>query len=86
LYQWADWHGLITVKIPGELFGVVTKPFGNDLKSHILDFDQFQDELITENRPTLPDVPFEPSLDDSLGKGNGWAVQISRILKNDSVN
>lgn len=82
-YQWSDWHSLVQSQIPAHLFGVAPTPLGTNPKDHILPFEANADSYLTENRPTIPSISFNPSLDDVLfqnGKSAGWESAIAQAL------
>jgi hypothetical protein len=79
-YGWSDWHGLLSVKIPAHIFGVAPKALGTNAQDHILPFDSNADAYLTENRPTSPKKSFEPSIQDIMLQGTGWASAIQKTL------
>ena len=79
-HQWTDWRGFITAEIPADMFGVALKPWGPDIRDHILDFNQYEDDYLIENRPTNPDQLYEPTAYDLIGRDHGWEPEIVKAL------
>ena len=75
--KWVDPFGLISIKIPNSLFGVLPQP----TKEIMLDFEENK-KYISENQPTFADAGYEYSttLEDITNNGSGWAKKAFQAL------
>jgi hypothetical protein len=77
--KFRDSFNQIEVDVPNYLFGVAKAPVGEEQNGHILRFSENMD-LLLENKPTQPDVPFHLSVDDLREQTEGWLDITLRVL------
>ncbi len=81
--KWQDEYSVVTMNVPSYLFGFPGK----------LDQVVYRDEdayynFNSENRPTVADIEYKPSLDDYLNDGIGWfnkAIEVINAQKTSDV-
>jgi hypothetical protein len=75
--RWSDPAGVVTVSIPNAAMGVQPAGFAHAATP---DASTFFSSLAFENRPVVPHVAYETSVEDLLSSNAGWRAAAERAL------